>query len=71
VGGGLAWLYCDGVSLSTLNFSTFSPVAFDFRVTHALLVRGLGWALLDPPRRRPLARDPRRALPVTVALRTA
>ena len=35
VGGALAYLYCDGVSLSTLNFNTFSQVAFDFRVTWA------------------------------------
>jgi putative ABC transport system permease protein len=46
VGGGLAYLYCDGASLSTLNFNTFSQVAFDFRVTPGLLLRGLGWALI-------------------------
>src|SRR5215471_20461711 len=45
VGGGLAYLYCDGASLSTLNFSTFSQVAFELQVTPALLARGLGWAL--------------------------
>jgi putative ABC transport system permease protein len=37
LGGALAYLYCDGASLSTLNFSTFSQVAFAFRVTPALL----------------------------------
>jgi putative ABC transport system permease protein len=68
-GGGLAYLYCDGASLSTLNFSTFSQVAFSFRVTPALLLQGLGWALLIgiagglPPAVR-AAR-----LPVTLALR--
>jgi putative ABC transport system permease protein len=69
VGGALAYVYCDGASLSTLNFSTFSQVAFDFRVTRALLLQGLGWALaigvvggLFPALRA--AR-----LPVTVALR--
>ena len=38
--------YCDSASLSTLNFNTFSRVAFDFRVTRALLAQGLGWALV-------------------------
>ena len=70
-GGVLAYLYCDGASLSTLNFSTFSQVAFDFRVTPALLGQGLVWALgigavggLPPAIRA--AR-----LPVTAALRTS
>jgi putative ABC transport system permease protein len=70
VGGALAYVYCDGASLSTLNFSTFSQVAFDFRVTPGLLLRGLGWALVIglagglPPAVR-AAR-----IPVTDALRT-
>ena len=38
VGGALAYVYCDGATLSTLNFNTFSQVAFDFRVTSKLLV---------------------------------
>jgi putative ABC transport system permease protein len=46
VGGALAYVYCDGATLSTLNFNTFSQVAFDFRVTSGLLARGLVWALL-------------------------
>jgi hypothetical protein len=45
VGGALAYVYCDGFSLSTLNFNTFSQVAFDFRVTRELLVQGFVWAL--------------------------
>jgi putative ABC transport system permease protein len=71
LGGGLAYLYCDGASLSTLNFDTFSQVAFDFRVTWGLLARGLLWALAIgalggvPPAIR-AAR-----LPVTVGLRAA
>jgi putative ABC transport system permease protein len=71
VGGALAYAYCDGASLSTLNFSTFSQVAFAFRVTPALLLQGLGWALLIgaagglPPAIR-AAR-----LPVAQALRAA
>ena len=71
MGGGLAWLYCDGVSLSTLNFSTFSQVAFDFRVTRGLLVRGLGWALLIGLAGGLLPAIRAARLPVTVALRTA
>jgi putative ABC transport system permease protein len=69
LGGGLAYLYCDGASLSTLNFDTFSQVAFDFRVTWALLAQGLFWALAIgaaggvPPAIR-AAR-----LPVTLAMR--
>ncbi len=68
-GGALAYLYCDGASLSTLNFETFSQVAFDFRITPALLGQGLLWALAIgllgglPPAIR-AAR-----LPVTEALR--
>jgi putative ABC transport system permease protein len=45
VGAALAYVYCDGVSLSTLNFNTFSQVAFDFRVTPGLLAQGLEWAI--------------------------
>jgi putative ABC transport system permease protein len=44
-GGALAYLYCDGASLSTLNFNTFSQVVFDFRVTPLLFAQGLAWAL--------------------------
>jgi len=71
LGGGLAYLYCDGATLSTLNFDTFSQVAFDFRVTPALILRGIAWALVIgalgglPPAIR-AAR-----LPVTLALRAA
>ena len=36
----LAYVYCDGASLSTLNFATFSQVAFDFRVTPRLFFAG-------------------------------
>jgi putative ABC transport system permease protein len=69
VGGAAAYLYCDGASLATLNFSTFSQVAFDLEVTPRLIVQGLVWSLLIgaagglPPAIR-AAR-----LPVTVALR--
>jgi len=46
VGGAAAYAYCNGATLSTLNFSTFSQVAFEFRVTPGLLAQGMGWALL-------------------------
>jgi putative ABC transport system permease protein len=70
VGGGLAYLYCNGASLSTLNFSTFSQVAFDFRVTPGLLAQGLVWALAIGGAGGLLPAVRAARLPVTVALRT-
>jgi len=70
VGGALAYLYCNGASLSTLNFNTFSQVAFDFRVTPGLLVQGLLWALLIGAAGGLLPAIQSARLPVTVALRT-
>ena len=70
LGGGLAWLYFDGASLSTLNFSTFSQVAFDFRVTGGLLLRGLVWALVIGAVGGALPAIRAARLPVTAALRT-
>jgi len=70
VGGTLAYLYCDGTSLSTLNFNTFSQVAFDFRVTPHLLARGLVWALIIGVAGGLLPAIQAARLPVTVALRT-
>ena len=69
VGAALAYVYCDGASLSTLNFNTFSQVAFDFRVTADLVLQGLGWALVIGAAGGlfPALRAAR--LPVTVALR--
>jgi putative ABC transport system permease protein len=69
VGGALAYVYCDGASLSTLNFSTFSQVAFDFRVTGALLAQGLGWALVIGVAGGLLPAVRAARLPVTTALR--
>jgi putative ABC transport system permease protein len=70
MGGALAYVYCDGVSLSTLNFSTFSQVAFDFRVTPGLLAQGLVWALLIGAAGGLLPAVRAARLPVTEALRT-
>ncbi len=69
VGGALAYLYCDGASLSTLNFSTFSQVAFDLRVTPTLLVQGLAWALAIGVAGGLLPAVRAARLPVTLALR--
>jgi putative ABC transport system permease protein len=70
VGGALAYLYCDGVSLSTLNFNTFSQVAFDFRVTWELLLQGFVWALAIGLAGGLLPAVRAAHLPVTDALRT-
>jgi putative ABC transport system permease protein len=70
IGGALAYVYCDGASLSTLNFNTFSQVAFAFRVTPALLVQGLAWALLIGTAGGLLPAIRAARLPVTTALRT-
>jgi putative ABC transport system permease protein len=70
VGGALAYLYCDGASLSTLNFSTFSQVAFDFRVTPALLLQGLAWAIGIGAAGGLLPAIRAARVPVTAALRT-
>jgi len=70
-GGALAYLYCDGATLSTLNFNTFSQVAFAFRVTPALLLQGVGWALLIGAVGGLLPAIRAARLPVTLALREA
>jgi len=70
VGGTLAYLYCDGASLSTLNFNTFSQVAFDFRVTPDLLTRGLVWAIVIGLAGGLLPAIRAARIPVTEALRT-
>jgi putative ABC transport system permease protein len=45
IGGGVAYLAFNGFQTSTLNWQTFSQVAFSFRVTVGLLTQGLVWAL--------------------------
>ena len=50
-----AYLAFNGYQTSTINFQTFSQVAFAFAVTPALLAQGLGYALVDGTRRRPAA----------------
>jgi putative ABC transport system permease protein len=45
LGGALAYLGFNGYQTSTINFQTFSQVAFAFRVTPQLIVLGLVWSL--------------------------
>ena len=46
LGGVAAYLAFNGYQTSTMNFQTFSQVAFAFRVTPQLMVMGLVYALL-------------------------
>ena len=46
IGGVLAYVAFNGYQTSTMNFSTFSQVAFAFQVTPQLLGMGLVWALM-------------------------
>jgi putative ABC transport system permease protein len=46
VGAGLAYVLFNNFHTSTMNFQSFSQVAFAFRVTTALLVQGVIWAML-------------------------
>ncbi len=41
IGGGLAWLFLNGFTVSTLNAASFSQVVFDFAVSGDLIVQGL------------------------------
>ena len=46
IGAAIAYVVFNGFTVSTLNFQTFSQVAFDFRVTPELLGKGINWAVL-------------------------
>jgi putative ABC transport system permease protein len=46
IGGSLAWAAFDGFQTSTMNFQSFSQVAFAFAVTPPLILRGLVYALV-------------------------
>lgn len=41
LGGGLAWLFLNGFTVSTLNAASFSQVVFDFAVSPDLIAQGL------------------------------
>lgn len=45
-GGGLAWLAFNNFHAATVNWQSFSQVAFAFAVTPSLLVQGIIWALV-------------------------
>ncbi len=45
-GGVLAWAAFNGYQTSTMNFQTFSQIAFAFAVTPSLLVQGVSYALV-------------------------
>ena len=46
VGAAIAYLAFDGFRTSTINWQTFSQVAFAFKVTPTLLVRAIEWAAI-------------------------
>jgi putative ABC transport system permease protein len=46
IGGGLAYCAFNNFHTSTMNFQTFSAVAFAFKVTPQLLAQGTVWAVL-------------------------
>lgn len=46
IGAGIAYAVFNGFTVSTLNFQTFSQVAFAFAVTPDLLVQGVVWAMV-------------------------
>jgi putative ABC transport system permease protein len=46
IGGVIAWVAFDGYQTSTMNFQSFSQVAFSFAVTPVLLAQALGYSVL-------------------------
>jgi putative ABC transport system permease protein len=46
LGGGLAWLVFDGYQTATMNFQSFSQVAFAFKVSPGLLAQGLTYSVI-------------------------
>ena len=46
LGGGLAWLFLNGFTVSTLNSASFSQVVFDFAVSGDLIAQGLVTAVV-------------------------
>lgn len=69
IGGLLAWAAFDGYQTSTMNFQSFSQVAFAFTVTPALLVRGLFYAVIMGVLGGLLPALRAARLPITTALR--
>lgn len=71
LGAGIAYVVFNGYTVSTLNFQTFSQVAFAFRVTPDLLWQGVVWALLIGAFGGLFPALQAARLPVVEALRTA
>lgn len=46
IGAAIAYVVFNGYTVSTLNFQTFSQVAFAFAVTPGLLVQGIIWSVV-------------------------
>ncbi|MPY90147.1 MAG: FtsX-like permease family protein [Luteitalea sp.] len=69
LGGLAAWAVFDGVQTSTINWQSFSQVAFAFRVTPELLLQGLFYALVMGLLGGLLPAIRAARLPVVVALR--
>ena len=46
LGGLAAWVFFNGITVSTLNFASFSQVVFAFAVTPKLLSEGIMLALV-------------------------
>jgi len=46
IGGAIAWAAFDGYETATMNFQSFSQMAFAFAVTPSLLARGLLYAVI-------------------------
>jgi putative ABC transport system permease protein len=46
LGGSLAWLAFDGYRAATLNWQSFSQVAFAFHVTPGLMLAGIAVSLV-------------------------
>jgi putative ABC transport system permease protein len=45
LGGSLAWILLDGYQTTTLNWQSYTQVAFAFAVTPALLAQGVVYAI--------------------------
>jgi putative ABC transport system permease protein len=46
IGGSLAWIAFDGYQTATMNWQSFSQVAFAFKVTPSLLALGMLFAVI-------------------------
>lgn len=69
IGGLLAWAAFDGYQTSTMNFQSFSQVAFAFAVTPPLLAQGLFYAVLMGVLGGLLPAIRAARLPIAIALR--